>query len=64
MKYIAVFKKKIEKNKDKIAKLTTYEMGKPLSQSLKDVEWELDFIDYYIQNGLYWTPKFEQYGKM
>lgn len=51
VEYIAVFKEKIEKNKDKIAKLTTLEMGKPLSQSLEDVEWELDYIDYYIQNG-------------
>lgn len=51
VEYIAVFKEKIEKNKDKIAKLTTLEMGKPLSQALDDVEWELDFIDYYIQNG-------------
>lgn len=54
VEYIASFKEKIAQNKEKIAKLTTQEMGKPLSQSLDDVEWELDFIDYYIKNG----PKF------
>lgn len=52
--YIKKFRALVAKNKKRIAKLTTLEMGKPLQQSLDDVNWELEFIDYYIKNG----PKF------
>jgi len=52
--YIKEFRALVAKNKNKIAKLTTLEMGKPIQQSLDDVSWELEFIDYYIKNG----PKF------
>lgn len=52
--YIKKFRTLVAKNKNKIARLTTLEMGKPIQQSLDDVEWELEFIDYYIKNG----PKF------
>lgn len=54
VEYIKKFRQLLEKNKEKIAKLTTLEMGKPLHESLDDVILELDFIDYYIKNG----PKF------
>ena len=52
--YIKKFRDKIAKNKNKIAKLTTLEMGKPIQQAKDDVTWELDFLDYYIKN----APKF------
>lgn len=52
--YIKKFRRLVAKNKNKIAKLTSFEMGKPIQQSLDDVEGELGFIDYYIENG----PKF------
>ncbi|MCB9813143.1 MAG: aldehyde dehydrogenase [Pseudomonadales bacterium] len=52
--FIKKFRTLLLKNKNKIAKLTTLEMGKPLQQSLDDVSWEIEFIDYYIKNG----PKF------
>ena len=52
--YIKKFKKLLSENKQVIAKLVTKEMGKPLSQSLSDVDCELEFINYYINNG----PKF------
>jgi len=51
VEYIKKFRTKVAKNKDKIARLTTLEMGKPIQQSLDDVDWELEFIDYYIEKG-------------
>ncbi len=51
VEYIKRFRTKVAKNKEKIAKLTTLEMGKPLQQSLDDVSWELEFLDYYIKKG-------------
>lgn len=50
--YIRKFREKVVKNTEKIAKLTTLEMGKPIQQSLDDVNGELLFLDYYIKNGL------------
>lgn len=50
--YIRKFREKVAKNVDEIAKLTTFEMGKPIQQSLDDVNGELLFLDYYIKNGL------------
>ena len=44
----------LQKNKNRLAKLITLEMGKPLEQSLSEVESELEFIRYYVKNG----PKF------
>lgn len=52
--YIKKFRKRVAKNKKKIARLTTLEMGKPIQQSVDDVNGELLFLDYYIKNG----PKF------
>jgi succinate-semialdehyde dehydrogenase/glutarate-semialdehyde dehydrogenase len=52
VEFIKKFREKVAENKEKIAKLTTLEMGKPLQQSLDDVTYELDFIDYYIGNAL------------
>jgi acyl-CoA reductase-like NAD-dependent aldehyde dehydrogenase len=49
--FIRKYKDLLAKNKAKIARLTTLEMGKPITQSLDDVDWELGFLDYYINNG-------------
>lgn len=54
VEYIKKFKALLVKNKEKIAKLTTLEMGKPIQQSRDDVTGEFGFLDYYIKNG----PKF------
>ena len=51
VKYIVRFRDLVAKNKDKIAKLTTTEMGKPINQSYDDVAWELTFLDYYVKSG-------------
>lgn len=51
VEYIKKFRDKIVENKEKIAELTSLEMGKPIQQSLSDVDWELSFIDYYIEKG-------------
>jgi len=49
--YIRRFREKVDENKEKIAKLMTLEMGKPLQQSLDEVDGELKFLDYYIEKG-------------
>lgn len=46
--FIQKFRDKVAENKEKIAKLATLEMGKPITQSLDDVDYELNFLDYYI----------------
>ena len=51
IEYIKKYRQKVEKNKDEIARLTTLEMGKPLNQSLDDIPWEIEFLDYYIDKG-------------
>jgi len=51
VEYLKKFRIKVAKNKKKIARLTTLEMGKPRQQSLDDVNWELKFLDYYIEKG-------------
>lgn len=49
--YIQKFRDLVDKNRDEIAKLTTLEMGKVLSESKEDIDFELGFVDYYIQKG-------------
>ena len=48
--FIKKFRDKVAKNQDKIAKLTSLEMGKPIQQAKDDVVFELEFIDYYVEN--------------
>lgn len=49
--YIKKYKELISANKEELAKLTSLEMGKPLTQSLEDIEWEVEFSEYYIDKG-------------
>lgn len=51
IEFIKKYKEAIIKNKGKIAKLTSTEMGKPLTQAFDDVIFEAKFLDYYIENG-------------
>ena len=51
VEYIKKFRQEVGRNKEKIAKLTTIEMGKPLRQSINDIEGELKFLDFYIKKG-------------
>lgn len=51
IEYIRRYRDKVAEQKEEIAKLTTLEMGKPLRQSLEDIDFEVAFIDYYIQKG-------------
>lgn len=48
--YIKKFRKLLMDHKEELAKLTTQEMGKPIAQARDDVEWELGFIDWYVEN--------------
>lgn len=49
--FIKRFRREVEENRSKIAKITTLEMGKPIQQSLDDIDTEILFLDYYIRNG-------------
>jgi succinate-semialdehyde dehydrogenase/glutarate-semialdehyde dehydrogenase len=43
-------KKVVAENRTKLANLATLEMGKPISQSLSEVDKSITHIDYYIKN--------------
>lgn len=49
--FIEKFREKVAKNREKIARLTTLEMGKPIKQAFDDVDGELTFLDYYVKKG-------------
>jgi betaine-aldehyde dehydrogenase len=49
--YVAKFSREYQKQKPELAKLSTLEMGKPLSQSIDDIKWDKDYLDYYSQQG-------------
>lgn len=42
---------KLQENRDKLARLMTLEMGKPLQQSLGEIDSEIQFVRYYSENG-------------
>jgi succinate-semialdehyde dehydrogenase/glutarate-semialdehyde dehydrogenase len=48
--YVRKFRKLLLDNKEKIAMLTTLEMGKPIREACDDVTFELEFIGWYAQN--------------
>ncbi len=48
--YIRAFRTFLSGHKEELARLTTLEMGKPIAQAREDVDWELGFIDWYIDN--------------
>ena len=50
--YVSKLKDKLIENIEKLARLITLEMGKPLAQSLSETDSELEFISYYANNGL------------
>jgi acyl-CoA reductase-like NAD-dependent aldehyde dehydrogenase len=50
--FIKKYRQKLVEHKEEIAKLITLEMGKPLHQSMDEVTGELDFIDYYANEGI------------
>lgn len=50
IEFIKKYRQKIANKKEEFAKLATLEMGKPLQQSLDDIGFELEFLDYYINN--------------
>jgi acyl-CoA reductase-like NAD-dependent aldehyde dehydrogenase len=53
-KYVTKFGELLKENGEELAKLISMEMGKPLAQARDDVKFELDFVNYYTDNG----PKF------
>lgn len=48
--YFVKFKKLLLDHKQELAELTTHEMGKPIRQALDDIDWEISYIDWYIDN--------------
>lgn len=49
--YIKKFRESVETHKDELAKLISQEMGKPLNQAVGEIDMELPYIDYYIEQG-------------
>lgn len=50
--YLLKLAKLLKKNKKELAKLVTKEMGKPIEQSLDDVDWEINYIKWYVSEGV------------
>lgn len=51
VEYIKKFKTLLKRDTEKLAKLTSLEMGKPIGQSRDDVTGEVAFLEYYINQG-------------
>ncbi len=51
IEFIKKYRDKVVERKEDIARLTTLEMGKPIKQAREDIDFELGFIDYYIEKG-------------
>ena len=49
--YLKKYRQKIADHKEEIAKLISQEMGKPLHESRNEIASELEFVDYYINEG-------------
>lgn len=49
--YVEKFTQEILKRKEKVARLSTLEMGKPYAESLDDVDWDQDYLKFYVQEG-------------
>jgi len=47
---LEVLKKVVAENKMKLANLATLEMGKPILQTMLEVDKSITHIDYYIKN--------------
>lgn len=49
--WVEKFTQEFLKHKDKLANLITLEMGKPISQSIKEVDWIYKYLEFYYQEG-------------
>lgn len=49
--YVTKFAKEILKRKNRLAKLTTLEMGKPYRESLEDMDFDQEYLKFYAQEG-------------
>lgn len=47
--YIKKYAQKLVVNKEKLATLITLEMGKPLKESISEIDDELNFVNYYAE---------------
>jgi acyl-CoA reductase-like NAD-dependent aldehyde dehydrogenase len=46
--YIKKYKELLENNKKELANLITNEMGKPIAQSIGEIDMELEYLEFYI----------------
>ena len=51
-KYLVKLASLLNKNKKEIATLVSNEMGKPFSQSVDDVDWEIGYLKWYATEGV------------
>jgi succinate-semialdehyde dehydrogenase/glutarate-semialdehyde dehydrogenase len=49
IQYIKIYKEKLLLKKESLAKLIAQEMGRPYKYVLLDINWEMQYVDYYIQ---------------
>jgi succinate-semialdehyde dehydrogenase / glutarate-semialdehyde dehydrogenase len=49
--YLTRLNKLLVKNRKELAELVTKEMGKPIKQSLDDIDWEMSYIKWYASEG-------------
>ena len=47
---LELLKKNVADNREQLSKLATLEMGKPINQTIAEVDKSIKHIDYYIQN--------------
>ncbi|MDX1371631.1 MAG: aldehyde dehydrogenase family protein, partial [Nitrososphaeraceae archaeon] len=51
IKLFEAFKENIKNDRESLAKSSTMEVGKPLKESLSEVDKCINIIDFYIKNG-------------
>jgi len=51
IKILKPFYKIVEKNKDQLALLITKEIGKPISEAIDDINWDLSYLKWFLDNG-------------
>lgn len=51
VKKLTSFYKKVEGRKNEIALLITKEIGKPIKEAIEDIDWDLTYFKWYLDNG-------------
>ena len=52
LEYIKKYRDSLVSNKQELANIITVEMGKPITQSIGEIEMELEYLDFYISKSV------------